>query len=121
MHEVGIVEAILKIARTAAEKAHAKKVTRVEVEVGDLHAISDESLRYLFEKLAKGTAFEGAALKIDHVPIRAHCRDCGKDVEIERAVFACPECGSFEVSATSGKELNVRSIEVEEEDSAGAG
>ncbi len=121
MHEAGVAQAIVKIASKTASKAGAKVVKSVKVEIGDLQAVNDDSLRFFFEAITKRTMLEGAELQIKHIPIRAYCSGCHRKVKIERTIFACPLCGSFEVSPRSGQELFVRSIEVEDETEGDAG
>jgi len=121
MHEAGVAQAIVRIASKSAIKAGAKVVKSVQVDIGDLQAVNDDSLQFFFKAASKGTILEGAELQIKHIPIRAYCSRCHKKVEIERTIFACPLCGSFEVSPRSGQELFVRSIEVEDETEGDAG
>ena len=121
MHEAGVAQAIVRIAKESAQGAGAGKIFSVQVEIGDLRAVEDESLRFFFEIFAKGTALEGAKLEIEHIPIRAYCTKCRRNIEVERTIFACPLCGSFQISPLGGQELRVRSIEVENEDKGNEG
>jgi len=42
------------------------------------------------------------------------CRGCGARQTIEDLVAACPQCGSSEISIEEGRELLLRSIELDE-------
>ena len=46
---------------------------------------------------------------------RLACAPCGREWEIEIPAFRCPTCGGSEVSVAAGDELELESIEVEEE------
>ena len=58
---------------------------------------------------------EGALLELEAVPATLCCEVCRQEWELDAAVFRCPFCGCVEVRITSGDELEVESIEIEEE------
>ena len=49
------------------------------------------------------------------IAARLACTACAREWEIELPVFRCPSCGGAEVQVVTGDELEVESIEVEEE------
>jgi hydrogenase nickel incorporation protein HypA/HybF len=49
------------------------------------------------------------------IAARLACTACDREWEIELPAFRCPSCGGAEVQVVSGDELEVESIEVEEE------
>ncbi len=48
------------------------------------------------------------------VPARLRCA-CGEEWELQEPAFRCPRCAGREVTVLSGEELDVESIEVEED------
>lgn len=117
MHEMGIALEIIDIVKASipADAAGAA-VARVNLRVGKLSAIVPESLRFCFEVAAKDTAVDGAELHIEEVPVTARCQDCRHEWEISEPVFSCASCGSGKVKLLSGKELDIVSIEISQED-----
>ena len=55
------------------------------------------------------------ALEQDVIAARLECTACARGWEIELPVFRCPTCGGADVAIAAGDELEVESIEVEEE------
>ena len=80
-----------------------------------LRQVVPSSLAFAFGVLSRDTLCDGAVLEQEIVPARLHCADCAREWEIELPVFRCPSCGGAEVQVVSGDELEVESIEVEEE------
>ncbi len=117
MHEMGIALEIIDIVRASipADMPDAV-VARVNLKVGKLSAIVPESLRFCFEIAAKETQIAGAVLHIEAVPVTARCEACQREWEITEPVFSCEACGSGKVKLLSGKELDIVSIELSQED-----
>lgn len=117
MHEMGIALEIIDIASTSipAEMKHCR-VERVNIQVGKLSAVVPASLRFCFDVAAKETPLAGAVLVIDEIPIRAECRTCGHLWTIEGPAFTCRACRSGNIEMLSGRELNITSIEIQEEE-----
>jgi len=117
MHEMGIAMEILRIVQASipADMAGAR-VRRVNLKVGRMSAIVPESLRFCFGVAAENTPVAEAELAIEEIDVNAQCTDCGKQWTIETPVFICPECNSGKVEMLSGRELDIDSIEIEEQD-----
>jgi hydrogenase nickel incorporation protein HypA/HybF len=113
MHELAIAQSMFEIAR---RHARGRRVTRVEVRVGHLRQVVPASLEFAFELIAQGTELEGAALVIDHVPAAGVCRDCGSEVPLPDFPLMCSACGGLDVDVTEGEELEVESLELEQEE-----
>lgn len=112
MHELSIGMAIVD---AAVRHAGGRRVMAVRVRTGALRQVVPDSLDFCFGIVAAGTACEGALLEQQLVPARLECAGCGHEWELLELSFLCPRCGGQEVSVVSGEELEVESIEVEEE------
>jgi len=86
-------------------------VTTVRVKVGRLAGVVPEAMSFCFDLVTAGTTLEGAQLEIEQPPGAAHCRTCGDDFGLTDLVLLCP-CGSADVEVTTGRELQVSSVEV---------
>ena len=117
MHEMGIAMEIIEIAEASIPAGIENvQVERVNLRVGKLSAIVPESLTFCFGVAIKDTRLEGATLNIEQVPVVATCKDCGAKWTIDEPAFACPKCQSGSIELISGKELDILSIEILDED-----
>jgi hydrogenase nickel incorporation protein HypA/HybF len=92
------------------------KVARVNLRVGKFAAVVPSSLTFCFDVVAKGTPLEGSELHIEEIPVAVTCRDCQAQWTINEPAFQCPECQSSAIDVVSGRELDIESIEIAEED-----
>ena len=113
MHESSLTKDLFEHVMTHAKEANARRVTRVKVTIGALNDATPEAIAFYFNNLAPGTLAEGAALEFSTAPGQAHCPACGKDMAIDDLYSACPECGVFPITVTSGNGVYLSSLEVE--------
>ena len=117
MHEMGIALQIVEIA-TASIPADSGdvRVEKVHLKIGKLAAVVPESLRFCFDVAVKDTALDGARLVIEELPVVARCKDCGHRWTIDAPVFKCENCDGGSLEILSGRELDIESIEIAQED-----
>jgi hydrogenase nickel incorporation protein HypA/HybF len=115
MHELSITESILKIALRHAEQAGAKRITRLNLVIGELSGVVGESVQFYWDMIARDTIAQGAELHFEHVPASLRCLDCSHVFPMDGRSTACPECGAGRVVAAGGDDFRLESIEVEEQ------
>lgn len=117
MHEMGIALQIVEIAvgSLPADLGEAR-VAAINLKIGKLAAVVPESLRFCFDVAIKDTLLAGAKLVIEEMPVVARCKDCQARWTIDQPVFICQTCESGSLEILSGRELDIESIEVVEED-----
>lgn len=121
MHEMGIAMEIIKIAiASIPPDLKNVRVERVNLNVGKLTAIVPESLRFCFDIVSKDTALCDATLHIEEIPIVIRCSDCNDEWTIDEPIFTCRTCHDGSVNIVSGRELDIQSIEIVDEDSQDA-
>jgi hydrogenase nickel incorporation protein HypA/HybF len=122
MHEMGIALQIVQIATDSlpADLGEAR-VAAVNLKIGKLAAVVPESLRLCFDVAVKDTPIAGANLVIEEVPVVASCNDCHTQWTIDEPVFICKTCQSGSLEILSGRELDIESIEVVEEENNDSG
>jgi hydrogenase nickel incorporation protein HypA/HybF len=117
MHEMGIAMEIIRIATDSIPpELKGSRVERVHLQVGKLSAVVPESLRFCFEIVSKETALNGTALFIEEMPVVAKCRDCEKTWTLDGPVFICQHCQGGHLELLSGRQLDIKSIEIVQED-----
>jgi hydrogenase nickel incorporation protein HypA/HybF len=115
MHELAATKGMLDAALEAAEAAGATRISAIDVVIGDLSSIVDDSVQFYFDLLSRDTAAAGARLRVRRVAARAKCAACGGDYAATLPLDpACTRCGAFAVAVTGGREFHIDSIEVDE-------
>ena len=113
MHELAITQSMFDLVLEQAGKAGARKVSRINLVIGEMTGVVGDCVRFYFDFISKGTLAEGAALSVETVPLKARCWDCGKTYQPGEFDWDCPWCQGNSMEVIAGKELFVESIEVE--------
>ena len=68
---MGVAESVLDIVRQYVPESRGRLVRRVTVRVGEFASVHADSLRFCFEAIVAGTAYQAASLAIEQVPAAA--------------------------------------------------
>ena len=117
MHEFALAHDIFDAVLETAQKENVSKVHSIKLEVGKLMAVIPESLLFSFEMIAEGTYLEGTKLEINEVPVKVLCKACEKEFELKEFLFICPYCSSRDLEVISGKDMYIKSLEVDKDGS----
>ena len=113
MHELSITQSMLEIVLQQAEKAQAKKVTKINLTIGEMTGIVSDSVQFYLDILTKDTIAAGAQVFFTLVPAQGKCRRCNQTFKLKEFDWTCPNCQGKIIDVITGKELFVDSIEVE--------
>lgn len=117
MHEMSLIESLLdSLLAMIKEHPEWRIVTRINLKVGAMRQVVPEAMEFCFNIAVEGTPLEGTKLELTNVPIQCHCRSCGHAWPGDDKIFICSSCGSPDVELTSGMELEIDTMEVEETD-----
>jgi len=120
MHELPVTQGILDLVLETARQAGAQRIVRVDLVIGDMSSIVDDSVQFYFDILSRGTPAEGAEMHFRRESAVATCPDCGHTWSVSPPLLpCCPACGGERPQVTGGKEFYVESIEVDDEDPGG--
>lgn len=113
MHELVVTEYILSIATQHAQQAGASRIVGIDIVMGQLSSMVDESIQFYWDIISEGTPAQGAALHFTRIPAELECQSCHHTFPPNTESFTCPQCGSLTVKVIRGDDLRVESIEVE--------
>ncbi len=112
MHELAVTESILSIALEHAQKANATKVTDINLVIGQLSSLIDDSITFYWEIVSKDTICSEADIHFTRIPARMRCNACQNEYSMDHELTPCPCCNSSDIKILSGNEFRVDSIEV---------
>jgi hydrogenase nickel incorporation protein HypA/HybF len=122
MHELSVTQGILDVVLDAAQQAGAERIRAINLVIGDLSSIVDDSVQFYFDFLSRDTPAQGATLHFQREPARATCQECAQSFTIAVPFTPdssrCPACGSSSLRIAGGQEFYVDSIEVDDEDTS---
>jgi hydrogenase nickel incorporation protein HypA/HybF len=117
MHELSITASIVDAVTESAAAYPGARVKEVRLKVGALASVIEDSLQFCWEITVEGTPLAGSKLVIQTVPVKVHCAKCGKDGELESLQsFRCPYCGEPASEILEGRELDIDSIEIDQDE-----
>jgi len=112
MHETMVAQSLLEAISDEAAKLNAKPVS-AKISCGMLSAVNDEILRFAFEAIAEETPCEGMKLQIEHKPLRAKCKSCSRDFDVDLSRPSCSECEGKDFELLPDASLLLEEIEFE--------
>jgi hydrogenase nickel incorporation protein HypA/HybF len=115
MHELTVTENLLNIAVEHATRADAVRVTSLQLVIGQLSSIVDDSVQFYWDMISAGTLCEGAQLHFERRPAMLKCLDCDQTYTLSGELTDCPNCHSARIKIVAGEEFYLDSIEVEAE------
>lgn len=113
MHELAVTESLLETASDYAVRNGAKRVLGLNLVIGDLSGIIDDSVQFYWDMISVDTICAGSKLNINKQPARFLCRSCQKEFTMDGELTPCPHCGSIDIKVISGDEFMLQSIEIE--------
>jgi hydrogenase nickel incorporation protein HypA/HybF len=113
MHELAVTESILNIAVQHASHAGAVRVTHLNLVIGQLASIVDDSVQFYWDMISAGTICAGAKLRFERRPATLKCLDCDRSYTLAGELTDCPNCHSVRIKVMTGEEFFVESIEIE--------
>ena len=116
MHELSIAMSIVDIALCKAEEASARSVSLVELDIGTLSGIEYESLKFALSVASKDSILEKTHFKINQIEALCECCSCSHLYAPGKDFGACPECGERDLDFIRGKELQIKSLLIDQKE-----
>jgi hydrogenase nickel incorporation protein HypA/HybF len=113
MHELPVTQSLLEIAVRHAQQSNAQRILGINIVIGQLATIVDDSVQFYWDLIAQDTIAEGAQLNFRRIPAELQCQDCNRRYIPGPTELSCPDCQSSNVKVVAGKEFFLESIDVE--------
>lgn len=114
MHELGIAQGILTSAIAAAQDAGGTKINGVNITIGALTEVMEDSLQFAWDAIRADTIAEAAELNVTVLTAWSRCALCGHEWEHGRYDGAqCPSCEQYLVSLVRGREMRIDTIDID--------
>lgn len=115
MHELSLVESLVTSLEELARRERWSRVREVRLRLGALRQVVPAVLEFCFQSAVEGTLLAGASLTFEEVPAVLRCDGCGGEVPLGTR---CPSCGAPGGALLSGMELEIVSVDVEEDETS---
>jgi hydrogenase nickel incorporation protein HypA/HybF len=113
MHELSIAMSVLESLQEQSEQRGGAHISAVYLKVGPLSGVVPQALQGAFELAREGTNFANCRLMIEEIPVMIHCPKCLVDRPVESIQqMSCAVCGTATANIISGRELEVRAMEI---------
>jgi hydrogenase nickel incorporation protein HypA/HybF len=113
MHELSIAHSLVEAASHAAQGAGVQHVQAVHLRLGALAGVVKEALLFSYDIATEGTVLAGSRLEIEDIPVAIYCPDCKITSTLAGIQsFCCPICGQASADVRQGRELELVSLEV---------
>jgi hydrogenase nickel incorporation protein HypA/HybF len=113
MHEASLAKNIIEVISANVQLINGRPVKSVTVRMGELIGAYKDTLVDYFNEFSKRTIAEGAQLIIEECPIKAKCRKCKMEFEINNFEINCPACQNPKFEIIGGNEFDLVNLEVE--------
>ncbi len=112
MHELSVVQALLREIEAVALAHRAKAVLRVTVQVGPLSGVDSALLAAAFDASRDRGLLERTDLVLDSTAVTVRCRECGKSSIVTPNRLVCRGCGGYRTTLLTGDELVLQRVEL---------
>ena len=122
MHELGLVNYVVKEVSKIAEENNVSKISSVTLEFGEVSGIVTSYLYNYWDWYTKKfPLFEGSELRCEEIPAVTWCDDCKITYSTITYGKTCPHCGSGNTWLLRGNEMRIKQVEVYDEEEEGSG
>lgn len=113
MHEMAIAMALIEQVEGVAREQNASAIAGIRIVAGRLSGVDPDALKAVFELAAEETLAAGASLTVEMREATVTCRACGRESQPKPPFMACVACGSRDVTVEGGRELYIKSVDVD--------
>ena len=113
MHELSVAHSLVEIALDEMERVPESRIIALHLRIGALSGLVTDALLFAWDVVSEGTKLQGAALKIEDVPVVIFCPVCQQEQTLPgHQIFRCPRCNAKSADIRRGRELELVALEV---------
>jgi hydrogenase nickel incorporation protein HypA/HybF len=117
MHELSIVQSVVTTVTEWLADQPPRRVKTVTLRIGALSGVVEDALQFGYGLATDGTPLAGSALCVHRQPVVIFCQSCAEPKELEGVQsFRCPQCNSPSGDIRKGRELEIESLEIEDDE-----
>ena len=117
MHELGIVFHIIEKVEKVAEENKVKAVSKVNLEIGEVSLVVPDYFLDVWKWAIKKTKYmQNCECNITILAALSYCESCKQTYKTTTFAKICPHCLSEKTYLITGDEVNIKDIEVVEND-----
>jgi hydrogenase nickel incorporation protein HypA/HybF len=114
MHELSIAENIVEIIHQNVPQDRLRDVRAVNMKIGTFSGVVADSLEFSYQAITMETPLAQSFLAVEQIPFVVLCEECHEKLMNDDGVTQCLACGSFKTKIISGRELQVKDIELDD-------
>ena len=111
MHEMGLIDAVVRMVDGIVKEQQLEGVNKITLEVGEISGVEPHFLTECYEAVVADTPYQDTELAIEIVPGTFYCNDCEMEFPADREHLYCPECFGKNLTPMTGKDLTIKEIE----------
>lgn len=108
-----MVKALIEQVIDVARRQGFERLHEITLQVGEFSGFEPVLIQSAFSEMAADYWKNPVQLNVEIVSLTARCLECGKEFQVDRFHFICPDCGSRLVDVVSGEETRLVSIRAE--------
>jgi hydrogenase nickel incorporation protein HypA/HybF len=116
MHELSLMEEVRRLALEEVERHGGGRLLALTLRIGSLAGVDPEALRFAWEVVMEEPPTTAARLTIEKVEATAFCGPCGREFPCPDGLTLCPACGAISRDLHRGRELELASLELGEQE-----
>ena len=113
MHEMSVATGIINVLGDKLSQLAPCKLIALELTVGKLSGIEEQSLRFALDTLLVGQGHSDVHLRFRQSPAVFKCTACNWQGQLETFTLRCPQCNATELDIINGQDVILERIEVE--------
>lgn len=124
-----MAKVVLDTILEAAEQHHAQRVVSAKLRIGELTLLNPDQLVFWMRTFAEDSIAKNLRIEVEKVEAKVGCGECGYEgpiaveedslYHVELPILTCPRCGNPRTKVLGGKELEVKSLEIDVDNNGG--
>lgn len=111
MHELGLIDAVIRTVDKIVKEEHLTEVRTIVLEVGELSGVVPDFLTTCYKAVVDQTPYEKTVLEICMAEGTLRCNVCNIEFKVDIETLECPICHGKNLTPLTGRDLTIKEIE----------